>query len=295
MRDFFVPRDMLLYGSQAAMPEDFSVRGFPAGQSETNALLSGIFSSADQQLWTPAEIQTALWLDAADAATLTIADGVVSQWGDKSGNSRHAAQVTWGRRPAYDDDGFNSLPTLVFSAHGLMLPEFMSSADVAIFFVGQSNNTSTTPGTFFVDYGSRLESLQILQSRSNNFRAILRSANSVSIISTLPISSANFAAGMRINGHTLLFDRNGSKQEVSNASYVATKWEGTPSNPWIGSFGEAEYYANALNGKISEVVVVFGTVSDALFDIMIGYLAHKWGLVESLPSDHPYKSAPPTI
>ena len=46
MRDFFVPRDMLLYGSQAAMPEDFSVRGFPAGQSEAMATLTVTVSAA---------------------------------------------------------------------------------------------------------------------------------------------------------------------------------------------------------------------------------------------------------
>jgi hypothetical protein len=26
-----------------------------------------------------------------------------------------------------------------------------------------------------------------------------------------------------------------------------------------------------------------------------GYLAHKWGLVGSLPSGHPYKTAAPTL
>jgi type I restriction enzyme R subunit len=37
---------MLLYGSQAAMPEDFSVRGFPAGQSEAMGTLTVTVSSA---------------------------------------------------------------------------------------------------------------------------------------------------------------------------------------------------------------------------------------------------------
>lgn len=42
MREFFVPRDMLLCGSKAAMPTDFSVRGFSAGQGEASAFLSGM-------------------------------------------------------------------------------------------------------------------------------------------------------------------------------------------------------------------------------------------------------------
>ena len=41
-----------------------------------------------------------LWLDAADASTFTFGTGTqVSQWDDKSGNSRHATQSTAASRP----------------------------------------------------------------------------------------------------------------------------------------------------------------------------------------------------
>jgi hypothetical protein len=49
--------------------------------------------------WSPADITTALWLDAADASTVTMANGAVSEWRDKSGNARHANQGTAARRP----------------------------------------------------------------------------------------------------------------------------------------------------------------------------------------------------
>lgn len=53
MRDFFVPRDMLLCGSQAAMPTDFSVRGFGGGLSEASATLTVTVSSGVEidQYW----------------------------------------------------------------------------------------------------------------------------------------------------------------------------------------------------------------------------------------------------
>ena len=35
-------------------------------------------------------------------------------------------------------------------------------------------------------------------------------------------------------------------------------------------------------------------IKDDEFDIVEGYLAHKWGLTARLPSDHPYKSSAPT-
>ena len=58
--------------------------------------------------WTPAQITTALWLDAADTSTITIATGV-SQWADKSGNGRHATQATLANQPTYISSGMNSL------------------------------------------------------------------------------------------------------------------------------------------------------------------------------------------
>ena len=42
--------------------------------------------------WTPADLSNkALWLDAADSGTITLSGSAVSQWHDKSGNSRNFA------------------------------------------------------------------------------------------------------------------------------------------------------------------------------------------------------------
>ena len=41
----------------------------------------------------------ALWLDAADTATITHSANAVSQWDDKSGNARHVSQGTAANRP----------------------------------------------------------------------------------------------------------------------------------------------------------------------------------------------------
>ncbi len=42
----------------------------------------------------------AMWLDASDSSTVTLASGAVSEWRDKSGNSRNAAQTVANNRPA---------------------------------------------------------------------------------------------------------------------------------------------------------------------------------------------------
>lgn len=75
--------------------------------------------------WTPANISTALWLDAADASTITLNGSNVSQWNDKSGNNRNATQATATNRPAYNASGFNSKGIVSFtqaSVHNLVTP-----------------------------------------------------------------------------------------------------------------------------------------------------------------------------
>jgi len=59
----------------------------------------------------------AAWYDAADAASVTLDSGRVSQWSDKSGNARHAANTTSGStQPSYTTAGRTGLNVLTFAA-----------------------------------------------------------------------------------------------------------------------------------------------------------------------------------
>lgn len=55
--------------------------------------------------WTPAQIPTALWLDAADSSTIILNGSTVSQWNDRSGNARNATQATVANQPTYQGAG----------------------------------------------------------------------------------------------------------------------------------------------------------------------------------------------
>ena len=66
-------------------------------------LNAGIVAGSATTPWTPAQITTALWLDAADSTTLfdatiggslVVDGGTVRRWEDKSGNARHATNST---------------------------------------------------------------------------------------------------------------------------------------------------------------------------------------------------------
>jgi hypothetical protein len=57
----------------------------------------------------------------------------------------------------------------------------------------------------------------------------------------------------------------------------------------------SDQYGSSLNGDIAEIVLIDQEDSTAERQEMEGYLAWKWGLEADLPSDHPYKDAPPYV
>ncbi|OBQ32885.1 MAG: hypothetical protein AN487_21545, partial [Anabaena sp. CRKS33] len=68
------------------------------------------------QLWRPSNLGSALalWLDAEDAASITLNGSTVSQWNDKSGNARNVSQATAANQPTLTTSGLNGKPVLTF-------------------------------------------------------------------------------------------------------------------------------------------------------------------------------------
>ena len=48
-----------------------------------------------------------------------------------------------------------------------------------------------------------------------------------------------------------------------------------------------------FNGDISEIIIYSATLSTSDRQKIEGYLAHKWGLTDKLPANHPYKNSAP--
>lgn len=80
-----------------------------------------------------------VWLDVANAGSLTFNGSAVSQINDLSGNGFHATQGTANNQPTYQATGFNSKPTLYFDTTDSIL----SAATIADYFL-----TPTTSPTF---------------------------------------------------------------------------------------------------------------------------------------------------
>ena len=237
-------------------------------------------------LWTPTQITTALWLDAADAATITSSGGLVSQWDDKSGNARHATQSTSGARPIYGATQFNSLPGVTFDGtddrmtHGCS----QSSAAYTLIAVYKVNSSQVSYRGVMAVGPSGTGGLTMLTRVSTSF---IGSFGSAEIVSTFAYQNGQSVIAV-------IEDDNGTatKSFWANGSQAGTFTD----NP----VGQAPPHIGGLISQpsaitIAECLAISSVASATVRQLVEGYLAHKWALQGGLPAGHPYKSAAPTV
>ena len=235
--------------------------------------------------WTPANIATELWLDAADNSTITQSSGLVSQWNDKSGNNRNAtASLT--ARPAFSSSRINGLPA-IFSDGIDDLMSFATAVipnNFSIIAVGQANS---------VDGQKSFCVTQFIDSNNGRFQAWFpRSVNDVGF--QLGIDYCLTSKTLVLNANELIgwqrFSVNGFV--FANGTQLATSSIfSTITNTATSIFGRDVAFSQITIGEL----IVVSTQSVDTRQRTEGYLAHKWGLTANLPSNHPYKTNPPTV
>jgi hypothetical protein len=273
-------------------------------------------------LWTPAAITTALWLDAADASTVTTVSGNVSQWNDKSGNGRNAAQGTAGSRPAYTSAGQNGLNTISFdgSSDRLSLASGLSLGTAhSIFVVAKNSATitaassfqailtggswaspSTTTSELLIGSGSltgnmtneRISSLALANSGFQNQPDLYGYGKTNADVSGPFILGSSFTA----TGNAFVGRLNGANDLTTASSAGGYSSTSTRYPTIVQHIGFRENNDTAFwSGDINEIIITPTYLSSANTERIEGYLAHKWGLTANLPSGHPYKMAAPTL
>jgi hypothetical protein len=256
-------------------------------------------------LWTPADISTALWLDAADASTVTTVSGAVSQWNDKSGNGRNCSQDNSSLRPFYGSSVINNRNAVEFSvssAAGHYL-DGLASASVplinrSLFYVIEATTLVTSPGVFVLapTSGNDYESTTgfAVEDRLIVGSANLSYLNSVGESLVSPFLPTLFSEIKTSGTGTLSVD--GGRLSSTDSSF--TEFSSTSSRGYLlGArfFGSVLQSGNRFRGRIAELIYIGSTVSVDTQRRIEGYLAHKWNLTANLPNDHPYKTAPPTV
>ena len=245
--------------------------------------------------WTPKEISTSLWLDAADASTITLNSTTVSQWNDKSGNGRNFSQATAGNQPTYQASGINSKPSVAFTGSNenfMTASSVLSSGSTAgsIFWV---QTTEADPSTNSNNQGS-LISKDWGGSGSDNHTPWIDGNIYFSGFSTSRLTVGNPSVSLtapRILSH---HSTNGSVAFYIDGTSFFTSASNTFSNPSSTKrIGGVTLYR--FTGQVAELIVLSNIPTTTTRQIIEGYLAWKWGMQDNLDAGHPYKNVAPTI
>ena len=236
--------------------------------------------------WTPEFLSLEARYDAADESTITKdRSNRVSQWRDRSGNDHHVNQTSDSAKPVSGTRTLNGLNALAFSGSAnqwLRSNENISGQPLTAFAVAQFDSAGTH-STVFDGSGSRC-----MLRRTNNDVLALYAGSWLDGAAT---TAEAVLASVEFNAVSSFIRKNGGTAVTGNPGT-----EGLTSGLTIGNISGNEGDGWRMDGLISELIFVSGSLSDADRQRAEGYLAHKWGLQANFPADHPYKStAPETV
>ena len=225
-----------------------------------------------------------MWLDAADRNSILLTAGNVTQWNDKSGNSKNATAYGNITNPI----GINGLPVMNYSG----------AANT--YFLGSNTNSGTTLSAF---------SVFIMNSSSSAAARII----GLGVTGQPDFQNTLYTAAIIRRTTAIGAYRNST--ELGNIAYTfgtacvfSSIYNGTNNTVFLngtsgttvatsGNFGYSNYIIGAsfteestllFNGVIGEVIVYNAGLTAVQRQTVEGYLAWKWGLQGSLPTTHPY-------
>ena len=257
-----------------------------------NTQAKQIYLGANQiwKLWTPTEISTIFWYDAADASTITASGNQVTQMLDKSGNNWTLAPITANKiGPDTGTRTLNGLNVLEFSKTTTPTNQILE------------NNSFIQAQPFFIAMVLRLDSDALNDqdflfsgTETLNPRIAVRRTTSDSLQLFTQAGSVGTSNGSAVEGndYLALFYFNSTSSTIRLNGALANTGSIANNSFTSLNIGGNLYEDQSLNGFIAEVIA-FTDPNDQL--LIEGYLAHKWGLISNLPSNHLYKNKIPSI
>jgi hypothetical protein len=242
-----------------------------------------------------------LWLDVADAGSLTMVGGTVSQVNDKSGNGYNATQTTAASRPI------------------LAATNLVQFANNTYFDFPQAAINNTTRYALFLIFNPIASVNWIIQKQYNGVGSYNMLSmtnywqNNTGITNYLywgPHANTgvvNAGTALSLNtlqlievlydGTTVSFYRNGTLLNTATSGpTLSIVNQLSATNCTIGSWRPDGGIQNSgvTNFLFGELVYHNVAFSTAQRQAMEGYLAWKWKLQSNLPSTHPFKLFPPS-
>jgi len=239
-------------------------------------------SSLNAAISSPDELDgCVLWLDAADTATITVTEGRVSQWSDKSATAAHMIQADAAKRPLTGQLNLNGLNTLYFDGtRWLGGAAVLQQGDdsFSYFALWQRMDENTSARTVFEQAdiaaakGTRAALLTIGNGRTYGFNG--QSNDAHTLAPYLP--GQWMMSGLEIDGRAT---RNVSL--YSNGDFylgsinIETQSTGV-SGACVGC--KVANKAEIMSGYIAEIIVFDRVLSDMDRNAVLYYLQEKWGV-----------------
>jgi hypothetical protein len=248
-----------------------------------------------------------LWLDATDIngnGTVPQLNSGIATWTDKSGAGKNATQGNAAYRPTYTlDSGYASVLFSQANTQHLIGSSLLTSVNYGIFLVYRTRIPDSIQFVFF-DYkkssgGTGQNFLQVPVNRNFVGADFVygETPTTIKSMTGAPITTARFIQAIvdSPSNTTQNFTINGTLQGTiftnGGVANIATDAFGytlgairTTSTPTLSS---------NFDGFMNEVIVYLTELTVNQRQQVEGYLAWKWGLVGSLPANHPYKLFPP--
>jgi hypothetical protein len=228
-------------------------------------------TGAQSGTWSPALLATSLWLDFADSTTLTASGGVISQITDKSGNGRTASQATSSNRPTVGT--VNSKSCMVSTSAQYL--ELQNKISTVRSFVAVVQFTTTT-------------GLQFIAGDSTTFD--FHGDNNSGVLGGFASSLVTGGSGWTNGASTAP----SSMVKSASTSVYIFNTTGSVSIQQFSADRSNQFGNRGIIGSTCEIIAFNSTLAALDREKLEGYLAHKWGFAGSLPTGHPYKSAPPS-
>ncbi len=212
----------------------------------------------------------AAWYDAADTSSIVQSGGSVSQWNDKSSNSRHATQGTGANQPVTGTRTINGRNVLDFdgSNDSLICPAATANYGATTFIAVHLSDVTTSNLAIYNSDGAGGASTRFFFNSQefaigNGARARASLTSGSAIINVGRVNQTG-SATQRIIWN--------NEAELSNA--VSRLGVGSNFRLGSGGAGSGSFY----NGTLAEIMIYHRELSNAEVNQIANYLATKWGI-----------------
>ena len=233
-----------------------------------------------------------VWLDGSDLNSFTFSGSNITQWRDKSGNSRNisvSGTITYSNSNVIT----NGTSPNSFSVPFDIRRTILSNLNVFIVYNQQNITTPANQGLWGNDVGGGFNRFQLLNNTLFNYgisAGFLSGSGQIVTVSNInntnkQIYNASYSLS-NVNNSFIYLNGNINTTFTEYASQTET----TTTNILFGTINNTGFYGNIA---YNEIIVFNRTMNANERQQIEGYLAWKYGLQANLPASHPFRIFPP--